>query len=204
MPKFPLFKTLIEQLRMPSVSVGEAASMTCEKCGSPMTEGSCDCDQMATEAEMTPPQEKERERLVKGMKKSAGDFEKRYPGRGKNVMYATATKRAMENRGTNLLSAPLDESEGLTDDEHAKLDKIIGLIDRGHPVMGISKQKLEQEHGDAWKSAAYGIVSQKLVDARPGGDPVEPEEDEAPLSDEGNELPQRPRAEARVLGKKKD
>jgi hypothetical protein len=37
---------------------------------------------------------KEKERLVKSMKDKAGDFEKRYPGRGKEVMYATATKMA--------------------------------------------------------------------------------------------------------------
>lgn len=48
------------------------------------------------EAEMTDAEMKERERLVKGMKKSADDFETRYPGRGKEVMYATATKKAME------------------------------------------------------------------------------------------------------------
>lgn len=35
-----------------------------------------------------------REKYVKGMKKVAGDFEKRYPGRGEEVMYATATKMA--------------------------------------------------------------------------------------------------------------
>ena len=35
-----------------------------------------------------------REELVKSMKKRATDFEKRYPGRGKEVMYATATKMA--------------------------------------------------------------------------------------------------------------
>lgn len=44
---------------------------------------------------MTDAEKRERERLVKGMKSSADDFESRYPGRGKNVMYATATKRAM-------------------------------------------------------------------------------------------------------------
>lgn len=48
------------------------------------------------EAEMTDAEKKERERLVKGMKKSADDFEKRYPGRGEDVMYATATKMATE------------------------------------------------------------------------------------------------------------
>lgn len=37
---------------------------------------------------------KEKERIVKSMKKNLSDFEKRYPGRGKEVMYATATKMA--------------------------------------------------------------------------------------------------------------
>ena len=46
------------------------------------------------EKTLTPSETKEKERLVKSMKKKAGDFEKRYPGRGKEVMYATATKMA--------------------------------------------------------------------------------------------------------------
>ena len=37
---------------------------------------------------------KERERIFRSMKSKAPDFEKRYPGRGKEVMYATATKMA--------------------------------------------------------------------------------------------------------------
>ena len=37
---------------------------------------------------------KEKERIVKSMKSKESDFEKRYPGRGKEVMYATATKMA--------------------------------------------------------------------------------------------------------------
>ena len=201
MPKFPLFKTLIEQLRMPAVSVGE--STTCESCGASgatmTTEGTLMCakcmkGKKLSEREMSGSEKSERERLVKGMKKSAGDFEKRYPGRGKDVMYATATKRAMGE--ADLLSAPLEEEGGLTDDEHSKLDKIISLIDQGKIVMGVSKQKLEAEHGDSWKSAAYGIISQKLVDARPGGDPVEPPQDKEPMSDE-------PRMESRRVHKKK-
>jgi hypothetical protein len=48
------------------------------------------------EKHMTDVQKGERERIVKGMKKAEGDFENRYPGRGKAVMYATATKRAMK------------------------------------------------------------------------------------------------------------
>jgi hypothetical protein len=47
--------------------------------------------------QMTSGEKSEREKIVKSMKKDNGeDFEKRYPGRGKQVMYATATKRAMD------------------------------------------------------------------------------------------------------------
>ena len=46
------------------------------------------------EKTLTPAETKEKERIVKSMKDKAADFEKRYPGRGKEVMYATATKLA--------------------------------------------------------------------------------------------------------------
>ena len=43
---------------------------------------------------LTDAETKEKERIVKSMKNKSADFEKRYPGRGKEVMYATATKMA--------------------------------------------------------------------------------------------------------------
>ena len=43
----------------------------------------------------------EKERLVKGMKKSAADFKARYGKRAKSVMYATATARAKEHMDTS-------------------------------------------------------------------------------------------------------
>ena len=46
------------------------------------------------EKTLTAAETKEKERLVKSMKDKEADFEKRYPGRGKEVMYATATKMA--------------------------------------------------------------------------------------------------------------
>ena len=46
------------------------------------------------EKTLTAAETMEKERLVKSMKDKAADFEKRYPGRGKEVMYATATKMA--------------------------------------------------------------------------------------------------------------
>lgn len=45
---------------------------------------------------MTKGEEKEKERLVKGMKKNKADFKKRYGKDADAVMYATATKKAME------------------------------------------------------------------------------------------------------------
>ncbi len=52
------------------------------------------------EAEMSKPEMKKREDIVKGMKKSISGFKDRYGDRWKSVMYATATKKAMgENVG---------------------------------------------------------------------------------------------------------
>ena len=42
----------------------------------------------------------EKERIVKGMKKSSKDLKKRYGSKWKNVMYATATKKAKEEGDT--------------------------------------------------------------------------------------------------------
>jgi hypothetical protein len=46
------------------------------------------------EKTLTDAETKEKERLVKSMKSNKADFERRYPGRGEEVMYATATKIA--------------------------------------------------------------------------------------------------------------
>ena len=46
------------------------------------------------EKTLTTAETKKKEEIVKSMKDKAADFEKRYPGRGKEVMYATATKMA--------------------------------------------------------------------------------------------------------------
>ena len=50
------------------------------------------------EKKLTEPEKKEKEKIVKGMKKNKDDFEKRYPGRGEEVMYATATKMAKKRK----------------------------------------------------------------------------------------------------------
>ncbi len=58
---------------------------------------------------MSKKQKEKREEIVKGMKKGDGkEFEKRYPGRGKEVMYATATKSAMKEHYKNELLSILE------------------------------------------------------------------------------------------------
>ena len=52
---------------------------------------------------------KKREEIVKSMKGKASDFEKRYPGRGKEVMYATATKMAKKIAEQALMNPPKEE-----------------------------------------------------------------------------------------------
>ena len=49
---------------------------------------------MMPERKLSKPEMSKREKYVKSMKKSKGDFEKRYGERGEEVMYATATKMA--------------------------------------------------------------------------------------------------------------
>jgi len=81
------------------------------------------------EKEMTPAQKQKREEIVKGMKKGNGkDFEKRYPGRGKKVMYATATKQAMNESLVeyykNLLVTNLNENAHQSPEELKRLAEL--------------------------------------------------------------------------------
>ena len=50
------------------------------------------------EKKLTPPEKEKVEDIVKGMKKSKGDFKKRYGKDAKSVMYATATKIAKDKK----------------------------------------------------------------------------------------------------------
>jgi hypothetical protein len=49
------------------------------------------------ERTLTPGETSEKERIVKGMKKSLSGFKQRYGDRAKSVMYATATKAAKKD-----------------------------------------------------------------------------------------------------------
>lgn len=58
-----------------------------------------------TEAKMTEAEKSKREKIVMSLKDKMGDFKKRYGKRAEEVMYATATKMAME--GYDLSEAPM-------------------------------------------------------------------------------------------------
>jgi hypothetical protein len=87
----------------------------------------------------------EKERLVKGMKKSASDFKKRYGERAKSVMYATATKMAKDHMDTSksdrryaVEEFEIDESVDVenrkkgprTPSQMAKREKLKNLMDK--------------------------------------------------------------------------
>ena len=50
------------------------------------------------EKKLTEPEKEEKEKVVKGMKKSKSDFKKRYGDDAESVMYATATKIAKDKK----------------------------------------------------------------------------------------------------------
>ena len=50
------------------------------------------------ERKLSKGEEKEKEKVVKGMKKSKSDFKKRYGDDAESVMYATATKIAKDKK----------------------------------------------------------------------------------------------------------
>jgi hypothetical protein len=77
--------------------------MTCEDCGEEYdSDGECDCedddeeeDDDLDEATLTDLENKRKEHIVTGMKKSEADLKSRYGDKWKSVMYAKATKNAL-------------------------------------------------------------------------------------------------------------
>ena len=69
-------------------------------------------ESMLSERELTKPETKEKERIVKGMKKNKDDFKDRYGKDAEEVMYATATKNAKKNESIkDQLLKMLDEKK---------------------------------------------------------------------------------------------
>lgn len=95
-------------------------------------------DQALTERKLAKGEEKKKEKYVKGMKKVKGDFEKKYPGRGEEVMYATATKMAKKEsveEAMEVLRYALTE-QVLTEGEEEKAALIMSARDMVDDITG--------------------------------------------------------------------
>ena len=73
------------------------------------------------EKTLTTAETKKKEEIVKSMKDKAADFEKRYPGRGKEVMYATATKMAKKVAEQAMELQPKTQAQSAQPDPKAKV-----------------------------------------------------------------------------------
>jgi hypothetical protein len=73
------------------------------------------------EKTLTAAETKKKEDIVKSMKDKAADFEKRYPGRGKEVMYATATKMAKKMAEQAMELQPKTQPQSTQPDPKAKV-----------------------------------------------------------------------------------
>ena len=91
--------------------------------------------EIIAERTLSPGEIKKREKYVKGMKKVKGDFSKRYPGRGEEVMYATATKMAKKEsveEAMDLLKSVLTGATQLNEGEVDHASAIVaarGMVD---------------------------------------------------------------------------
>lgn len=100
------------------------------------------------EAEMTDAQMKKREEIVKSMKKKMSEFKDRYGDRAKDVMYATATKMAMQE-------------ENLHEDVIGDLQKIV----KTKSMKRIKLKDGTQPRVDLTTASALTQVYDKLNDA---------------------------------------
>jgi hypothetical protein len=95
---------------------------------------------------LTDAETKKKEELVKSMKKSASDFETRYPGRGKEVMYATATKIAKK---------VAEQALNIKNSNREQIDEIAPLVIGGLALGGAA--------------LAGNAISDRMKNDRPGG-----------------------------------
>jgi len=114
------------------------------------------------ERTLTPGETSEKERIVKGMKKSLSGFKARYGDRAKNVMYATATKQAMKEE-EELDEVLKGKQHKLDKNRNGKLDKQDFEILRKEDIGGIStmseKKKEVKEEDD--KQYTHQVVHSK-------------------------------------------
>ena len=120
------------------------------------------------EKTLTDAETKEKERLVKSMKSNKADFENRYPGRGEEVMYATATKMAKKiveqmNNEPSIATAtpPIDNKKEMID---AK--KLANLKMLQQKKQQIDRQKLQLQRTDKLPLEASYQPEGDVIDER--------------------------------------
>jgi len=98
-------KRLADMDQVEAEKVYEEKMMKCEDCGEEYDadEGEHECDMNEEDDKMSDAQKKKREEIVMGMKRNQADLKRRYGDNWRSVMYATATRQAMDE------AANLDE-----------------------------------------------------------------------------------------------
>ena len=124
-----------------------------------------------SERTLSPGEEEKREKYVKGMKKKSGEFEKRYGKKGKEVMYATATKMAKKEsieEAMEVLRGVLSERT-LTEGEEEKAALIMSARDMVDKITGwledVSSLKAETmlELEDSIRDELGSSISQQFA-----------------------------------------
>ena len=127
-------------------------------------------------AEMSQAQKDKAEDIVKGMKKKASDFTKRYGDKGEQVMYATANKLAQEDYkslksfGEKEILRDLDEkSKGLWANIHAKRKRGEKMNPKGHPDAPTSSEIKKAQNEDAMAAMGLRSTFPKPMDRKKAG-----------------------------------
>lgn len=144
-------------------AVYEQHMMTCEDCGEEYDEDEGEHECEMEEETMSDAEMKKREDIVKGMKKNEKDLKKRYGDRWKAVMYATATKKAMEEgiakhivRGDNYAGVP-DRVVAAAKEQVKKMRNISTASDHDKAM-----QKALSDHG--WEMTISGKYVKEEVE----------------------------------------
>lgn len=132
--------------------------------------------QAITERTLSPGEEAKKEKYVKGMKKKAGEFKKRYGEKGEEVMHATATKMAKKEsieEAMDVLRGVLSERT-LTEGEEEKaalimsardmVDKITGWLE---DVSGLKAEAMLELEDSIRDELGSDISSQFAGQAKP-------------------------------------
>jgi hypothetical protein len=139
------------------------------------------------EKTLTKMEMKKREEIVKSMKDKASDFEKRYPGRGKEVMYATATKmakRMAEDIATGALQLNATPTSSRTSSQSTVQQKNMG---QQRDKMRQQEIQILQKKLQALRSAPKGSDPSITAGYEPEGEMI----DERRRSEKGT--PRKPR-----------